>query len=253
MVLSEKVENHIHDFLNNKNRRKKIKDGLSFLPHLFTLGNVFFGFCSLVFVAKGKLAPAAYLILFGALMDVLDGRIARFVGSESDFGVQLDSLADAISFCLAPAFLVYFWQLRRLGLVGIVISFLFLGFGLMRLARFNVIHQEQKDFFLGLPTTIAGCFTAIIFLNFKGAVDSVWFLGTIVILVLSLSFLMISHVRFLTFKQRLFHLKRNWYVVLFILLFAILSVLQFEKVLLMFFLLYFSSAIFVKVILNLRR
>lgn len=240
MVESKKIKSKKH-FL--KRRKINLKKGLSFLPHLFTLGNVFFGFCSVIFAAKGDLFAASYCILLGALMDALDGRIARLIGSSSDFGVQLDSLADAISFCLAPAILYYFWQLKAFGLLGIIISSLFLLSGLMRLARFNIIHEKQTLFFLGVPTTVAGCFLATLLLNSGGVEQKNWFLFFILFLVLALSFLMISSIRFPTFKRKLFCLHRNWYVAAFIVLFAIISVMQFQKVLLLLFLLYFSSAI----------
>ena len=92
-----------------KSRRKRyvasLKKRLTFLPHLFTLGNAFFGFCSLVAAASGEIKVAAHFILLGALMDALDGRVARLMGVESGLGVQMDSLSDAVSFCVAPAFL----------------------------------------------------------------------------------------------------------------------------------------------------
>ncbi len=242
MVLANNNDKKSPDF--TKKRTVILKKGLQFLPHLFTLGNAFFGFCSVIFASQGYLFSAAYLILLGALMDALDGRIARMVGSSSDFGVQLDSLSDAISFCLAPAFLLYFWQLKKLGFFGIIISFLFLAAGLMRLARFNIMHNEQKDFFLGLPTTVAGCFIATVLLNFKNFEAGYLFLVLTPFITITLSALMISSVRFPTFKQKLFNLNKNWYVVSVIILFAFISILQLHEVLLILFLLYFVLAIF---------
>ena len=223
-------------------KRILLKKGLSFLPNLFTLGNAFFGFCSIIFSAKGDLFAAAYFILFGALMDALDGRLARLFEISSEFGVQLDSLSDAISFGLAPAFLVYFWQLKQLGFLGIIISSFFLFAGLLRLARFNIIHEQQTIFFLGIPITAAGCFLAIVSLNFRWMIRYEWFLIVLIFLVLFLSFLMISSIRFPTFKQKIFNLNKNWYKVAFVVLFAFIAVMQFHEVLLLLFLLYFSSA-----------
>jgi Phosphatidylserine synthase len=133
-----------------KNRIKSqfLRNGIRFLPFLFTLGNAFFGFCSIVLAFEGELIDSAYCIFLGAMMDALDGRIARFMKVESALGLELDSLCDAISFCLAPAFLAYVWHLRWLGASGIVIGAFFLLAGLFRLARFNLLHDEQGTFFL---------------------------------------------------------------------------------------------------------
>ncbi len=231
-------------FENLRRRRKHIiKKGLSLLPNIFTLANAFFGFCSIIFTAKLDFFAAAYFILLGALMDALDGRIARLVGASSLIGMQLDSLADAISFCLAPAFLIYFWQLKHLGFLGLAISALFFLSGILRLARFNVIADQQTIFFLGLPTTIAGCFLAAIFLNTAYLYDEKLLILLVLACSLVLSFLMVSTVKFPAFKQKLFRLNKNWHKVAFVVLFAVLIVMQFQKVLLLLFLLYFSSAV----------
>lgn len=232
--------------LSKKINRKKLKKGLHCLPNLFTLGNAFFGFCSLVFTAKGLLLPAGYFILLAALMDALDGRVARIVGSTGQFGVQIDSLCDAISFCLAPAFLFYFWQFKVLGVVGIIISAVFLFAGIMRLAKFNISHNKQTLFFLGLPTTVAGCFSTIFALNCLKINPSLYLLIGSIVLMVSLAGLMVSSVRFPTFKQRLINIKKNRIVVGFVILFAFLSVLQLHQILLLLFSLYFVSAFVMK-------
>jgi CDP-diacylglycerol--serine O-phosphatidyltransferase len=130
----------------------------SFLPNLFTLGNAFFGFCALVLIAEHDFFAAAQCILLGGvLFDQADGRIARHFESTSELGVQLDSLADAITFCCAPAFLMYTKCLRPLGFLGIIPAAAFLLAGIFRLARFNVSASEQSLYFKGLPTGTAGC------------------------------------------------------------------------------------------------
>jgi CDP-diacylglycerol--serine O-phosphatidyltransferase len=187
--------------------RFKIRNNTHLVPHLFTLGNAFFGFCSIILAAHGQFIAAAYLILFGALMDGLDGRVARYLGKTSDFGMQLDSLCDAISFCCAPAILVYFWQLNKLGFLGLLASACFIGAGLLRLARFNITHQQQSINFIGLPTTIAGCFLATLLLTTQPIILGP--LGNIIfaLLVISLAILMISKVPFPAFKK----IGRNTY------------------------------------------
>jgi CDP-diacylglycerol---serine O-phosphatidyltransferase len=225
------------------NRRRLMKKGLSLLPNIFTLSNAFFGFCSIIFTAKQDFFAASYFILLGALMDALDGRIARLIGASSEIGLQLDSLADAISFCLAPAFLIYFWQLNTFGFFGLLISASFFLAGILRLARFNVIASQQTIFFLGLPTTIAGCFLAIFYLNVNFKYKDKYLSLVVLFLSLILSFLMVSDVKFPAFKQKLFNLNKNWHKVAFIFLFAIVFVLQFYKFLLFLFLLYFASSL----------
>lgn len=241
MVLTKKDLNRINRI--RKRRRIMIKKGLSLLPNIFTLGNAFFGFCSIIFTAKLDFFSAAYFILLGALMDALDGRIARLVGASSLIGLQLDSLADAISFCLAPAFLIYFWQLKSFGFLGLFVSAVFFMAGLLRLARFNVIADQQTIFFLGLPTTIAGCFLATMFLNISYFDETKILAFIILFSSLILSFLMVSTIKFLAFKKKLFNLNKNWYKIFFIMLFAIITVMQFHRVLLLLFLLYFFSSI----------
>ena len=229
-----------------RSRKINLKKGLAFLPNLFTFGNAFFGFYSIILSTKGEFFAAAYFILLGALMDALDGRIARLVGSCSELGVQLDSLSDAVSFCLAPSLLIYFWQLKRLGFLGILVCFLFLLAGLLRLARFNVIHEKQTIFFIGVPTTIAGCFLSTVLLNLGHKDPSTTILFFVLLLTLILAWLMISSVRFPAFKQRLFRPSKNWYIVASIMLFAVVAVMQLHQILLLFFLLYFFSSFFVK-------
>lgn len=180
---------------------------LHLLPNLFTLGNAFFGFCSIVFVAYGEIIAAAYAILLGALMDMLDGRIARYAGSTSDFGVQLDSLCDAITFCLAPAFLAYGWYLKKLGPLGFLVCAFFLLSGLFRLARFNITHANQTIYFLGTPTTIAAITIAMVVLNVQHLFLTSLFVWWVFGMVMALALLMVSRIKFPTMK----HMRKKWY------------------------------------------
>ncbi|NDD54537.1 hypothetical protein EBZ39_11795, partial [bacterium] len=132
--------------------RQRLVRSLHIIPNLFTLGNAFFGFCSIILAAHGNIVGAAYFILMGALMDGLDGRVARFMKISSDFGTQLDSLCDTVTFCLAPSILLYFWELKKLGVLGVVIAGMFLLSGILRLARFNITHDEQFIISTGVTT-----------------------------------------------------------------------------------------------------
>ncbi len=227
-----------------KNRRFKLpnlrlRNKIHLVPHLFTLGNAFFGFCSIIFAANDHLVAAAYLILLGALMDALDGRVARFLGQASDFGMQLDSLCDAISFCCAPALLIYFWQLKKIGFFGLVICALFLLAGLLRLARFNISHSQQSHTFIGLPSTIAGCFLATLLLNNQYIIFSPFLSTALGILTLCLAGLMISKVPFPAFKK----VTRNIYALACFMGLAFTIIMGFTKVLLVIFVGYFLSVI----------
>lgn len=216
-----------------------MRRGIEILPNIFTLGNAFFGFCSIVSTAQGDLVAGAYFILFGALMDGLDGRIARFAGVTSDLGMQLDSLCDAISFCLAPALLMYTWQLHNLGFLGLIGASLFLLMGLLRLARFNITHDQQTIYFLGLPTTIAGCFLTTLFLNIQTHVYSLSHAWVFFCVTLGLALLMISRIYFPTFK----HLHKKYYSYIFATFVAFTIIMGLLKVLLTLFILYFFATL----------
>jgi len=218
------------------------KRGIRFLPFLFTLGNAFFGFCSIAIAIEGERVAAIYCIFLAALMDALDGRVARLMKVESDLGVEMDSLCDAISFCLAPAFLVYLWSLHSFGFLGIIIGSIFLLAGILRLARFNLLHDQQTVFFIGLPTTIAGCFVATILLNVVHY--KAWFSVFIAILILILSWLMVSRIPFPAFKKGTLRIKRHYPIVAAIILFAVMAVLKLEVLLLILFAGYFLLAVF---------
>lgn len=218
--------------------RLRLRNKIHLVPHLFTLGNAFFGFCSIIFAANDHLVAAGYLILLGALMDALDGRVARFLGQASDFGMQLDSLCDAISFCCAPALLMYFWQLKKIGFFGLVICAFFLLAGLLRLARFNLSHAQQSQTFIGLPTTIAGCFLATLLINSQYIIFGPFLSTVLGALVVCLSAFMISKVPFPAFKK----VTRNVYALAALSLLAFTIIMGLTKVLLAIFIGYFVYA-----------
>ncbi len=128
--------------------------GAQAAPSLFTLGNLACGFFSILNAAHGNFAKAGWLILFAAVFDMFDGRVARMLGTESSFGVEMDSLADAVSFCTAPAMLMYFMVLQRYPLWGAPIACVYACFGILRLAKFNTMAlagESSKKYFSGLP------------------------------------------------------------------------------------------------------
>lgn len=130
------------------------KTGAQAAPSLFTLGNLACGFFSILSASQGQFGKAGWLILIAALFDAFDGRVARLLGTESEFGVEMDSLADAVSFCTAPAMLMYFMVLQQYPLWGAPIACVYACFGVLRLAKFNTMAhagEGSKKYFSGLP------------------------------------------------------------------------------------------------------
>ena len=137
------------------------------VPSLFTVLNMFCGFLSIIHSSRGEFIPASWLILLAAAFDSLDGVMARITKSTSEFGVEIDSLSDVVSFGAAPAFLVYQLHLYDLGALGMLISSLLMIFGGLRLARFNVqLVGFDKDHFVGLPIPASALTVASFTLNY---------------------------------------------------------------------------------------
>src|SRR5262249_31799464 len=135
-------------------RPLRARRGVALLPSLFTMGNMFCGYACMVYAMRGEFETAAPFIGIAIVLDMLDGRIARLTGTASEFGVQLDSLADAISFGVAPAFLTVSWGLEPLGRLGLSAGFLYVSAAALRLARFNIQSAAggDKRYFVGMPS-----------------------------------------------------------------------------------------------------
>src|SRR3989449_4712909 len=136
--------------------REKRRRGIVLLPSLLTTGNLFCGFFALLLTVDGRYSDAALAIFVAMIMDLLDGRVARLMKATSQFGVEFDSLADVVSFCVAPAFLLYSYALKDLSRPAWFGVFLFVICGALRLARFNVqTGTVDRRFFIGLSTPAA--------------------------------------------------------------------------------------------------
>src|SRR6188472_1963275 len=151
-------------FLRRAGERRvpKVRRGVSLLPSLFTMGNMFCGYACIVYAMRGDFETAAPFIGIAVVLDMLDGRIARLTGTASDFGVELDSLADVISFGVAPAILSFAWGLQPLNRLGYAAGFLFVSAAALRLARFNIQSSAggDKRYFVGLPSPAAAAIAA---------------------------------------------------------------------------------------------
>jgi CDP-diacylglycerol--serine O-phosphatidyltransferase len=198
--------------------RINLRKSLFILPNLFTLSSIFCGFYAIV-LCGGKptaeeLYRASLLIIFAMFFDMIDGRVARLTRTQSAFGIEIDSLADVVSFGVAPALLVYTWSLSRLGMFGIVATFAYVACGAIRLARFNVLStdtsgrpKKPSKYILGLPIPgAAGILVSLIAANHAvdGELASRHVLVTVV--VLALAFFMVSTIKFRSFKD----LRLSW-------------------------------------------
>ncbi len=179
------------------------------LPNLFTVSSIFCGFYAVTLCLSAQPEPihlyrAAIAIFFGMFFDMFDGRVARLTRTQSEFGMQLDSLADVISFGVAPGILLYKWMLADLGFVGVFVGFVYAACGALRLARFNVLASREhgsSKYFVGLPIPLAaGSVVSLVMSSYP--FDQPFLTPVAVaIIAIALAALMVSNVRYRTFKD----------------------------------------------------
>ena len=204
-------------------RSRRFQRGASILPSLFTTGNLFLGFWSIVKALDARFAEAALLVGGAVILDMLDGRIARLTNTQSEFGAQLDSLADAVSFGVAPALLAYCWALSTFPRAGWPAAFLFLACGVLRLARFNVQrHVVDARFFVGLAIPAGAAQIAAIVFAFPEPPTERWQAVLVLALVVVLAFLMVSTFRYRSFKGVDLRRRRSYITLVGIALFFLL-------------------------------
>jgi CDP-diacylglycerol--serine O-phosphatidyltransferase len=167
------------------------------LPNMLTISNLFLGIVAIIFAFQGNqyVDYAAITVIIGMLMDGLDGRVARMLNAQSEFGKELDSLSDVITFGVAPAFIMYVVALQELNLLGIVITAVFPICGALRLARFNV-QAGVPGYFIGLPITAAGGVLATLALYHE-----VFNVALLAVGMMLLAFLMVSKIKYPNFKK----------------------------------------------------
>jgi CDP-diacylglycerol--serine O-phosphatidyltransferase len=181
--------------------RDRRRQGIFLFPSLLTTGNLFCGFFSLLLAVDHRFTEAALVILVAMVMDLLDGRVARLIKATSQFGVEYDSLADVISFCVAPAFLLYAFALQPLGRAAWFGAFLFVVCGALRLARFNVQTAADRRFFVGLSTPAAAGVVASVVILLGGNPPSQTVRVVIAMAAYVLALLMVSTFRYWSFKE----------------------------------------------------
>ncbi len=211
-----------------------MRRGVYILPNLFTTGNLFCGFWAIISVFQEQFYFAAVAILLASIFDILDGKVARLSGATSKFGVQYDSLADLVSFGVAPALLAFSWALRPYGRFGWLAAFLFVVCGALRLARFNVMSSSgETKYFKGLPIPAAATMIALTILLYLRLIETEW-VKDIVLLVMIyiLAFLMVSNIRYFSFKE--FNLARRKPFSLFIFIVLSMVVIVMEPAIVLF-------------------
>jgi CDP-diacylglycerol--serine O-phosphatidyltransferase len=189
--------------MKKKRTPMKMRRGIYILPNLLTTGNLLCGFWSIISVFQERFHIAAVAILLAAVFDVFDGKVAKLSGTTSKFGMQYDSLADLVSFGIAPALLAFSWALRPYGKFGWLAAFLFVACGAIRLARYNVLASSgETKYFKGLPIPVAAAMIAFTILLYFQLIETD-LVKDIVILVMIyiLAFLMVSNIRYFSFKE----------------------------------------------------
>ena len=193
-----------HEEVVSEGGKKIRRRGIYLLPNLLTLGALFAGFYAIIAGMNGDFNKAGWAILIAAVMDGLDGRVARMTNTQSAFGAQFDSLSDMVSFGVAPALIMFSWALSSLGEAGWAASFIYMSCAALRLARFNVqLGTVDKRFFVGLQSPVAaGLVTFVAWVGFKYQVEITPFIAfCAAVLTAFTGILMISNYRYYSFKE----------------------------------------------------
>ncbi|OFE11018.1 CDP-diacylglycerol--serine O-phosphatidyltransferase [Pseudohongiella acticola] len=215
-----------HEEFVSQDGKKISRKGIYLLPNLLTLGALFAGFYAIIAGMNGNFNAAGWAILIAAILDGLDGRVARLTNTQSSFGEQFDSLADMVSFGVAPALIVFSWTLSSIGNAGWAASFIFMSCAALRLARFNVqLGTVDKRFFMGLQSPVAaGLVTFVVWVAYKYEVQpSVWLSGATAGLTAFVGLLMVSNYRYYSFKE--IHFKGTVPYVVFLMAVVLLVVI----------------------------
>jgi len=231
---------------------KKAKRGVYLLPNVLTTFGLFAGFFAIILATKGQYADAAIAIFVAMLFDGLDGRVARLTNTQSSFGEQYDSMADMLSFCVAPALLVYFWQFSDMGKIGWLGAFVYTAAGALRLARFNTqIGVEDKRYFQGLPSPAAAALVAGMVWTKQsiGVTEYDQYLTLISwIILVGAGVLMVSNVRYYSFKEINLKGRSSFKLLLIATLIIIVITLWPSVILFVFFLAYALSGLIMTMI-----
>ena len=222
---------------------RRIRRGAYLLPSAFTMANLFCGYACIVHAMHREFHTAALFIGIAIVLDMLDGRIARMTGTTSAFGLEFDSLADVVSFGVAPAMLAFAWGLQPLGRLGWAAGFLFVAAAAVRLARFNIQSgSHDKRYFVGMPSPPAAGVPAATVFAFPSGFSGPWEAAAVLTIVIVPAVLMVSTIRFRSFKTLDLQARRSPPVLFLLALFLAALAAQPEIVLLVLAYGYLSSA-----------
>ena len=195
--------------------RRRLRRGVYLLPSMFTMANMFCGYACIVYAMRGEFVTAAPFIGLAIIVDMLDGRIARMTGTASAFGIEFDSLADIISFGVAPAILAFSWGLQPLGRLGWAVGFLFVAAAAVRLARFNIQSgSPDKRYFVGMPSPAAASVPAATVYAYPWGFQTYAEALPVLVMVIVPALLMVSTIRFRAFKNFDLQARRKYPVLL---------------------------------------
>jgi CDP-diacylglycerol--serine O-phosphatidyltransferase len=217
--------------------------GIYLLPNLFTTAGLFSGFYAIVASMNDRFIEAAVAIFIAMVFDGLDGRVARMTNTESDFGAEFDSMADIVSFGMAPALVMYNYALADLGKIGWLAAFIFVAGGALRLARFNTnLGSSDKKFFQGLAIPSAAAIVAgLVWVGSEYGVEGSDIAGFAAVVTICAGLLMVTNFRYHSFKDVDWKGKVSFLVILVIVLAFVIVATQPSLVLFSIFFLYALS------------
>ena len=206
-------------------RSTRQRRGVFLLPNAITTGAMFSGFFAIIAATEGKFLFAGIALLVAMVLDSLDGRVARAMQAESDFGKQFDSLSDMVAFGVAPGVLAFEWGLNSLNQIGWAITFVYMACAALRLARFNIAGESSS--FIGLPSPMAcGVVASAAWLwtdFFSGSEPAWYFIALMAVLVIGSALLMVSNIRY--YSPKLFRIRGRIPYVSFVVLVLVLAVI----------------------------
>ncbi|MEY4768367.1 MAG: CDP-diacylglycerol--serine O-phosphatidyltransferase [Pseudomonadota bacterium] len=229
--------------------------GIYLLPNLFTTGAMFSGFYAITSAINHHFELAAIAIFIAMILDGLDGRVARLTNTQSEFGVQYDSLSDMVSFGVAPAVVMYLWAFSSLGKLGLFAAFVHTAGGALRLARFNTqVETADKRYFQGLPSPAAAAILAgflWISVEYNYPVESIKYIA--ILLTVSTGLLMVSNFRYSSFKEIDLKGKVSFMATIIVMLAISFVMAQPQTMLFILFLVYAISGPVVTLVLRRRK
>ena len=231
--------------MDTDSNQQRSRRGIYLLPNMVTTAGLFSGFYSIVAAMNGRFEAAAIAIFIAMVMDGLDGRVARLTNTQSDFGVQYDSLSDMVCFGLAPALVIYEWSLRYMVSVGWaklgwLAAFIYAASAALRLARFNAqVATAEKSYFRGLPSpSAAGVLAGLVWAATDFGLEGEALVYLAFVLTVSMGLLMVSNIRYYSFKEFGFKNRVSFVAILVVVLVYAFASIDPPKVLFLGFLVY---------------